>query len=258
MIHVFSNPFALLILKLWGFIKRRHPTTTPHPRACAAISFLRHCPPCSPRAAHFYKLSQVSQPMLPSSYRLRYRLSLLLLVILSAGWVSITMPGGHGCFSFGELGLLVKLKVVIVTSSWENTTTVFYYAVLISGDFRFPTFQGSAVVVSEKQCSYESYNALAVWNPWFVWAVKDCVSRTGMGEVGSFHTCTLGALGFTVSMRKAEWQGINRKKGVWMGEGEVFLECGLSRLEFIEGLPLSLAYPNPIPSPPTCQSGPMF
>lgn len=33
----------------------------------------------------FYKLSQVSQPVLPSSYRLRYRLSLLLLVILSAG-----------------------------------------------------------------------------------------------------------------------------------------------------------------------------
>lgn len=27
------------------------------------------------------------------SYRLRYRLSLLLLVILSAGWISITMPG---------------------------------------------------------------------------------------------------------------------------------------------------------------------
>lgn len=91
MIHVSLNPFALLILKLLGVIKK--PPLLP--LSSAAISFLRRCPqrPCSPRAACFYKLSQVTQPLLPSSYRLRYRLSLLLLVILSAGWISITMPG---------------------------------------------------------------------------------------------------------------------------------------------------------------------
>lgn len=91
MIHISLNPFALLILKLLGVIKKPPPL----PFSSAAISFLRRCPqrPCSPRAPCFYKLSQVSQPLLPSSYRLRYRLSLLLLVILSAGWISITMPG---------------------------------------------------------------------------------------------------------------------------------------------------------------------
>lgn len=75
-------------------LRKKKPPPPPSvlaPRSSFSDAILRaHA---APRAARFYKLSQVSLPGLPSSYRLRYRLSLLLLVILSAGWISITMPG---------------------------------------------------------------------------------------------------------------------------------------------------------------------
>lgn len=102
--------------------------------------------PCSQRAAHFYKLSQVSQPVLPSSYRLRYRLSMLLLFILSAVWISITMPG---------------VIVVLASESWGHRESL--NSLLCCTDFRgrwFSCFQGQqprsqweAVLTWELQCN---------------------------------------------------------------------------------------------------------
>lgn len=66
-------------------------------------------------------------------------------------WLDLHYNGRcHSCFSFGELGLLENLELVMGSNPRENTTNnVFYYAALISGDVCFPIFKGSGFMVGE-------------------------------------------------------------------------------------------------------------
>lgn len=87
-------------------------------------AFSSHYPqrPCSQRAAHFYKLSQVSQPVLPSKVLTALQAIIAALSHSECRLDSHYIARCHSCFSFGELRLLEKLELVIVSSSLENTT----------------------------------------------------------------------------------------------------------------------------------------